>query len=180
MTYSAYLGLCAPTPSLFWGLLWTFVHPSSSFTTFYLTAGWWCKLHKCGACTLILAAAFKKNLVQVKYEGKPIYLLNPCCIHEKACEVVNSARHMVGAARRVGENIEQLWSLLKASTRSLYKFFIYKNDYLCKYIAFYFCCLCTGGGSTKGGGPSVGVRVSDDNPLIYSPNGAYPQNMSSF
>lgn len=33
--------------------------------------------------------------------------------HEEACEVVNSARHHVDAARRVGENAEQLWSMLK-------------------------------------------------------------------
>lgn len=33
--------------------------------------------------------------------------------HEEACEVVNSARHHLDAARRVGENVEQLWSMLK-------------------------------------------------------------------
>lgn len=33
--------------------------------------------------------------------------------HEEACEVVNSARHHLLAARRVGENAEQLWSMLK-------------------------------------------------------------------
>jgi hypothetical protein len=33
--------------------------------------------------------------------------------HELSCELQNSARYKEGAARRVGENVEQLWALLK-------------------------------------------------------------------
>ena len=33
--------------------------------------------------------------------------------HELSCELQNSGRYKEGAARRVGENVEQLWALLK-------------------------------------------------------------------
>ena len=33
--------------------------------------------------------------------------------HELSCELENSARFKLAAGRRVGENVEQLWALLK-------------------------------------------------------------------
>ena len=38
--------------------------------------------------------------------------------HELGCELENSARFKEGAARRVGENVEQVWSLLKVRCHS--------------------------------------------------------------
>ena len=35
--------------------------------------------------------------------------------HELSCELQNSARYKESAARRVGENVEQLWAMLKVS-----------------------------------------------------------------
>lgn len=56
--------------------------------------------------------------------------------HEEACEAIMSARHFAGAARRVGENTEQLWSMLKVTLTAWH---VYSGSDFCELTCVQLC-----------------------------------------